>query len=127
MASHIALAIETSRNMESVLREKTASLQLEALKESEERLRLLVGNAPLLLFALDEKGKLTFAEGKSLKDLGLSSGEIMGKTMPEVMSDRPRPLPRPLPRRSTARIYQRNFDADISSLSFTSVTCLRRD
>ena len=72
----------------------TASkLAEEALKRSEERLRTVVGGAPLILFALDEAGRFTMSEGKGLELIGRTPGQAVGQYIrdlyvghPEVLS-----------------------------------------
>jgi PAS domain S-box-containing protein len=59
----------------------------EALKESELRLRTVVANAPVVLFAIDRRGTITLSEGKGLGALGLESGEIVGRSVSEVFGD----------------------------------------
>lgn len=49
-----------------------------ALRESEERLRAVVGGAPLILFALDGDGVFTFSDGRGLETIGLRPGEVVG-------------------------------------------------
>lgn len=56
----------------------------EALRESESRLRLVVRNAPIILFAIDSEGKLTFSDGQPLATLGSSPGEMVGQNAFEV-------------------------------------------
>src|SRR6266498_972559 len=51
-----------------------------ALRDSEERLRTLVNNAPIVLFALDRDGVVTHLEGSGLEAAGLSSGEALRET-----------------------------------------------
>lgn len=60
-----------------------------ALRESEERLRSVVENTPVVLFALDQKGIFTLSEGKGLKALGLKRGEVVGQSVFEVYRDAP--------------------------------------
>jgi PAS domain S-box-containing protein len=66
----------------------------EALRESEERLRTVIKNAPIILFALDAEGRITFAEGQGLYE-GFPEGDdwtteqIIGKPVTEVFGDAP--------------------------------------
>ena len=60
-----------------------------ALKESEARYRTVVGNAPVVLFALDGEGVFTLSEGKGLKALGLEPGKVVGRSVFEVYRDVP--------------------------------------
>jgi PAS domain S-box-containing protein len=51
-----------------------------ALRESDQRLRSVVRNAPIILFAVDRDGAFTFIEGSGLKTLGVDSEDILGQT-----------------------------------------------
>jgi PAS domain S-box-containing protein len=62
------------------------------LTESELRLRTVITNAPVVLFALDHAGVVTLSEGKGLGALGLEPGEIVGRSVSEVFGHRPRVL-----------------------------------
>ncbi len=53
----------------------------EALRESEARLRAVIDDAPVVLFALDRVGTLTFSGGKGLARLGLQPGERVGQSI----------------------------------------------
>ncbi len=64
----------------------------EALKESELRLRTIVANVPVILFALDRAGTFTLSEGKGLEALGLEPDEIVGLSVFEVYLDEPKIL-----------------------------------
>lgn len=50
----------------------------ELLRESEERLRTVLNNAPITIFALDQHGVFTLSEGKGLERVGLRPGENVG-------------------------------------------------
>jgi len=50
----------------------------EALRRAEERLRSVVANAPIVLFAIDENGIFTLSEGQGLELLGLRPGQVVG-------------------------------------------------
>ena len=63
-----------------------------ALKQSEQRLRALVGNAPVVLFALDKEGIFTHSEGKGLGALGLKPGEAVGRSVRDLYRDTPEVL-----------------------------------
>ncbi|HVE65910.1 MAG TPA: PAS domain S-box protein, partial [Thermoanaerobaculia bacterium] len=60
-----------------------------ALKESEQKLRTLVGNMPVVLFALDSDGVFTHSEGKGLEAVGLTPGEVVGRSVWELYSEEP--------------------------------------
>ena len=59
-----------------------------ALKESEQKLRTLVTNVPIVLFAIDRDGVFTHSEGKGLEGLGLKPGEVVGRSAWELYEDR---------------------------------------
>jgi PAS domain S-box-containing protein len=61
----------------------------EALKESELRLRTVISNVPVVLFALDFAGVVTLSEGKGMGALGLEPGEIVGRSISEVFGNVP--------------------------------------
>ncbi|GAB4331961.1 MAG: hypothetical protein Kow0010_17630 [Dehalococcoidia bacterium] len=52
----------------------------EALRESEERLRSLINEAPIVLLRLDEHGVITFCEGRCLDLLGIAPREVVGRS-----------------------------------------------
>ncbi len=56
----------------------------EALRASEELLRTVITNAPLLIFALDRDGVFTLSEGQALAKLGLAPGEVVGLSVFEA-------------------------------------------
>ena len=47
------------------------------LRESEERLRTVISNTPIVLWAVDREGVFTFSQGMGLKALGLEPGEVV--------------------------------------------------
>jgi class 3 adenylate cyclase/HAMP domain-containing protein len=55
----------------------------------EERLTTVVSNAPIILFALDQDGKLTLLEGKGLDTLCLDTSEIIGQPLSAVFGRSP--------------------------------------
>ncbi len=62
---------------------------LTALRDSELRLRTFVENAPIILFASDAAGIFTLYEGKGLDRLGLSRGQLVGRSIFDVYRDHP--------------------------------------
>lgn len=64
----------------------------EALRQTEARLRTVVGSAALILFALDRNGVYTVLEGEGLKALGWKSGELVGRSVFDVYADNPEVL-----------------------------------
>ncbi|MCV6636729.1 PAS domain S-box protein [Candidatus Albibeggiatoa sp. nov. NOAA] len=61
--------------------------QEEALKRSEERLRIVTAGAPLVLFAFDKNGIFTFARGKALSIFQLEDDEIVGQSIFQLCED----------------------------------------
>ncbi|TMB97767.1 MAG: PAS domain S-box protein, partial [Chloroflexi bacterium] len=56
----------------------------EALRSSEERLRTLLYNAPVVLFAFDRESRYILSEGKALDLLGREPGQVIGMTISQV-------------------------------------------
>ena len=52
-------------------------------------LKAVVGNAPIVLFALDAEGVFTLSEGLGLGVLGLKPGEVVGQSVFELYKDNP--------------------------------------
>ncbi len=61
----------------------------EALRRIEERLRTVVGAAPIVLFALDHHGVFTLSEGEGLAALGLGPGQAVGRSIFELFRNAP--------------------------------------
>ncbi|MBW4576629.1 MAG: amino acid permease [Aphanothece sp. CMT-3BRIN-NPC111] len=60
-----------------------------ALAESEDRLRAVVSNTPIALYALDIEGKFTLLEGKGLEPARLKPRGIVGRSVFEVCAEYP--------------------------------------
>jgi PAS domain S-box-containing protein len=76
--------------VQAVIRDVTESLRArEALKQTETRLRTVVGSASLVLFALDQDGVFTLLEGEGLNTLGLKPENVIGRPVSEVYRDNP--------------------------------------
>ena len=60
-----------------------------ALTAHEARLRLIVANIPIILWTIDRQGRFTLSEGRGLSAIGLSPGEVVGRTVYEVYGDIP--------------------------------------
>ena len=52
-------------------------------------LRRVVSGAPIILFALDQEGRLLLSEGDALSRIGLRPGEAVGRLARELYADRP--------------------------------------
>jgi PAS domain S-box-containing protein len=63
-----------------------------ALRSAEDRLRTVVAESPLILFALDKDGVYTTSAGKGLASLGRREGEMVGKSIYDVYRDYPNVL-----------------------------------
>jgi PAS domain S-box-containing protein len=61
----------------------------EELAKTEQRLRDVIANAPIILFALDRSGVCTLSEGRGLDDLGLKPGQIVGQSVFNMYRDAP--------------------------------------
>ena len=61
----------------------------QALQESEQRFRTVVGNVPIILWALDRDGVFTLSDGKGLDILGMKPGEVVGRSIADVYRDAP--------------------------------------
>lgn len=64
----------------------------EKVKNSENRLRTIVANAPGIISSLDINGIYTLSEGRSLYKLGLQPGEMVGKSAFELYKNYPKIL-----------------------------------
>jgi PAS domain S-box-containing protein len=64
----------------------------EALRKSELFLRNIVAKAPVILWVLDREGVFTLSEGRGLTAMGLSPGEVVGRSVFEVYRDAPQIL-----------------------------------
>ncbi|HEU4847065.1 MAG TPA: PAS domain S-box protein, partial [Rubrobacteraceae bacterium] len=61
----------------------------EARKESELRLRTVISNVPVVLFAINFAGVISLSEGKGMGALGLEPGEVVGRSISEVFGGVP--------------------------------------
>jgi PAS domain S-box-containing protein len=62
---------------------------LAALRASEAKFRILVGNAPVVLFQIGADGAFRMSEGSGLAKLGLRPGEVVGQSAFEVYREHP--------------------------------------
>lgn len=61
---------------------------------SENALHALITNAPIVFFAINTEGIITFSSGRGLKGLGLASGTLVGVSIFEFYRDVPGGLER---------------------------------
>ena len=59
-----------------------------ALRQSQERLRTVVNNAPVILWGVDGDGILTFLEGKTLQEIGIRPEQFVGKSVFQISDGR---------------------------------------
>ncbi len=64
----------------------------EALRESEQRLSSVVTSAPIALFSIDRQGYFRLSDGRGLERMGLSAGEVVGRSIYDVYRDAPHVL-----------------------------------
>jgi PAS domain S-box-containing protein len=61
----------------------------QALLESERKLRTVISGAPLVLWATDQEGRITFMEGKGYSDLEYNPKDLIGQSLWELVDDQP--------------------------------------
>ena len=92
-ATGIAFTFAGEPAVQAVIRDITDRKHArEALKQTEEKLRTVISNASLVLFAMDQNGVLTLSEGEGLKALGLRPGEVVGQSVFDLYRDEPQVL-----------------------------------
>ena len=90
LGQSVQLILEGDRiaNIQAVARDITARKHAEdLLRASEERLRAVVSNAPIILWAADREGRFTLCEGHGLKALGIESGDAVGRSVGDLYTD----------------------------------------
>ncbi|WP_266075524.1 PAS domain S-box protein [Haladaptatus caseinilyticus] len=60
-----------------------------ALRENEERLRTVVENVPVILFAIDSDGAFTLSEGRGLSAFDATAGEAVGDSIFDWLAEYP--------------------------------------
>ena len=84
----LILEDEVIVNIQAVARNITTRKHTEAaLRASEERVRAVVSNAPIILWAADREGVFTLCEGHGLKGLGLEAVDVVGRKVLEIFAD----------------------------------------
>lgn len=90
LADQVAVALENARLFQAVQNELAAHLRTQqALEASQEHLRHVVTNIPIVLFSIDNKGIFRLSEGKGLELLGLKPGQMVGQSVFEVYREYP--------------------------------------
>jgi PAS domain S-box-containing protein len=64
----------------------------EELAKTEQRLRAVIANTPIILLAWDRSGVFTLSEGRGLDDLGLKPGQVVGQSVFDRYRDAPQVL-----------------------------------
>ena len=95
LASHVADEIprQTQLALEAIASQAAGAIARiqaeESLRESEIRLRAIISNAPVLIFAVDQDGIIRFEDGQALKALGATRGANVGRSVMEVYAHVP--------------------------------------
>lgn len=67
--------------VEAIVTQRTAEL-----KDANQRLRAIITYAPLVIWAIDREGMLTFSDGKGMEKIGLTPGRAVGKSVFELFA-----------------------------------------
>ncbi len=80
-----------NEELEQRVRARTVELEVAnaALRDSEARVRTVVTNAPIVLFALDKDGAFTLLEGKALETMNVDPQAIIGLSAFDVYANAP--------------------------------------
>ena len=62
------------------LLEQRVAERTQELRDSQERMQAVVTGAPVVLFAMDREGRITFAEGQGLSALGFNPSDMVGES-----------------------------------------------
>ncbi len=82
---------EANDGLERRVRARAVELELAnaALRDSDARLRTVITNAPIVLFALDKEGAFTLLEGKALETMNARPEQIIGRSAFDVYANAP--------------------------------------
>jgi len=80
-----------NEELEQRVRARTVELEMAnaALRDSEARVRTVITNAPIVLFALDKDGAFTLLEGKALEAMDVEPELVVGRSAFEVYTNAP--------------------------------------
>src|SRR5438128_4638154 len=88
--SVVAATAELTRKQAIFRDELEQRLQVQGhLRESEARLRAIIDSAPIVLFAIDRDGAITFSSGVGPDPLGKKPGEAIGWSAADLFVDHP--------------------------------------
>lgn len=81
----------SNEELERRVRSRTVELEMAnaALRDSEARLRTVITNAPIALFALDRDGVFTLLEGKAFDAMNVSADRVVGRSALDVYAEAP--------------------------------------
>jgi len=76
----------SNEELEQRVRARTVDLEMAnaALRDSEARLRTVITNAPIALFALDKNGAFTLLEGKAIEQMNIDPQQVIGRSAYDV-------------------------------------------
>lgn len=63
--------------------------QREELRQSEDRLKTVVANVPVILYAIDKDLRFVLCDGRGLQDVGLEPGQVVGRPAEDVFGEHP--------------------------------------
>jgi len=91
--THDEISSQTRGVLEAVAAQASGAIAriraAEALQRSEARLRAIAAGAPVILFAGDDTGTITFEDGQGLKALGIQPGAHVGRSIEDVFGTYP--------------------------------------
>src|ERR1700694_1964791 len=88
--SAVAATAELARKQTMFRNELEQRLQVQGhLRESDARLRAIIDSAPIVLFAIDREGAITFSAGVGPDPLGKKPGEALGWPASDLFRDHP--------------------------------------
>jgi PAS domain S-box-containing protein len=77
------------RNRQVQASHRALEIAINDLQSSEQRLRTVVTNAPVIFWAVDPQGTLTFLQGKEQDVLGLTETDVLSKSVFTLFSQHP--------------------------------------
>jgi PAS domain S-box-containing protein len=73
---------QQKEQVEEIVTQRTAQLQ-----NANQRLQAILNYAPLVIWAIDQQGILTFSDGKGLEKIGFTPGSAVGRSVFELYAD----------------------------------------